>query len=434
MSPFIAELPIRGRKINTAEIITVGTELLLGQTLNTNARDLALELSELGISSFYQVVVGDNPERLEKVLRQSLDRADLVITTGGLGPTEDDITMEISAKIAGTDLVCSKQAEGWIREFFAVRGRKPSGNNWKQALLPLKSKILYNSVGTAPGALYQLDHEGTKKYLALLPGPPAEMKQMFQQELKPWLETCADERLYHVYLRTIGLGESSLTDEIADVIHAQNEISIAPYASLGEVMLRLSLMGPKEIATEELEQRFSPVIEQIKSRVGEYIYSEDNKTLPEVVLDLLAERQATVGFAESCTGGLISAELTKIPGASKVFTGGVVSYSNEIKKSLLGVSSEVLRDEGAVSEGCALAMAAGARSLLGVDYAVAITGIAGPEGGSKDKPVGTIWIGLADEEKTTAQHFLIGGDRAQIRKIATLTALDVLRKRLLRIV
>ena len=434
MKSFTAEFPIIGQKINTAEIIAVGTELLLGQTLNTNARDIALELSELGISCFYQAVVGDNPERLEEVLRQSLGRADLVITTGGLGPTEDDITMEISAKIAETELVYNKEAEGWIKDIFAVLGKEPSSNNWKQALLPVKAKILYNSAGTAPGALYQLTHEGTNKYLALLPGPPAEMNQMFQQELKPWLKTCADERLYHVYLRTTGLGESDLTERIADIIHAQNEISIAPYASIGDVTLRLSLMGSKELAPEELEQRFRPVIEQIKFRVGEYIYSEDNKTLPEVVLELLAARQATVGFAESCTGGLVSAELTKIPGASKSLAGGIVSYSNEIKESLLGVSPEIIGSEGAVSEASALAMAAGARAQLGVDYAVSITGIAGPDGGSKEKPVGTVWFGLADAEGTLAEHFHIGGDRARIRKIATLTALNLLRKRLLQII
>lgn len=434
MKEFTAELPVTGRKINSAEIISVGTELLLGQTLNTNARDLSLELSDLGISCFYQAVVGDNHERLEEVLRQSLDRADLVITTGGLGPTEDDITMEISARIAGTELTHSKEAEGWIRDFFALRGREPADNNWKQAHLPVMAKILYNSVGTAPGALYQLNQEGTKKYLAVLPGPPAEMNQMFKQQLKPWLKICTDESLYHVYLRTIGLGESGLTAKLTDIIHTQSEISIAPYASVGEVMLRLSLMAPQQLSPKEVEQRFRPVIEQIESRVGEYIYSRDNRTLSGVVLDLLVEKQATVGFAESCTAGLVSAEITKSPGASQAFAGSIVSYSNELKESLLGVSSEIIKSEGAVSEASALAMAAGARSLLGVDYAVSITGIAGPDGGSKKKPVGTVWIGLADAAGTLAEHFLIGGDRSHIRKIATLTALDFLRKRLLKII
>lgn len=418
------------RQIYSAEIISIGTELLLGQIVNTNARDLACELSELGISNYYQAVVGDNPERMEAVIRQGLERSDLVIATGGLGPTEDDITMQICAKIAGTELVFNAEAAKWIRDRITRHHYVLTSNNWKQAMLPREAKILYNAAGTAPGALFQLDYAGKRRYLAVLPGPPLEMNTMFKRELKPWLCTMTRRHLQHLYIRTIGLGESRLTSMISDIIHDQGTVTIAPYAEDGEVVLRLSVMASAEQTIEELNEIFQPVLVQIKARLGEYIYSVENKTLPQIIVEQLSAQNARVCFAESCTAGLLSAELAGISGASRVFTGSMIVYANELKQSLLGVPSEILQSDGAVSEQCAIAMAEGIRSLLQTDYAVSVTGIAGPEGGTDSKPVGTVWIGLSDHSGTFARHFILKGERNRIRRIATLNALDLLRRQI----
>lgn len=418
------------QQIYSAEIISIGTELLLGQTVNTNARDLACELSELGISNYYQAVVGDNPERMETVIKQGLERSDLVITTGGLGPTEDDITMQVCAKIAGTELVFNPKAEKWIRDRIVSHHYILTSNNWKQAMLPKAAIILFNAVGTAPGALFQFDYAGKSRFLAVLPGPPLEMNTMFERELKPWLRTKTSRRLQHIYIRTTGLGESRLTSMISDIIHEQSTVSIAPYAEDGEVILRLSVMASSDQTSEELKEIFQPVLNQIRNRLGEYIYSVENKTLPQIVVERLSAQNAKVSFAESCTAGLLSAELASTPGASNVFSGSIIVYANELKKSLLGVSAEILQSDGAVSEECAIAMAEGVRSLLQTDYAVSVTGIAGPEGGTAVKPVGTVWIGLSERSGTFARHFILRGDRNRIRRIAALNALDLLRRQI----
>jgi nicotinamide-nucleotide amidase len=418
------------QQIYSAEIISIGTELLLGQTVNTNARDLACELSELGISNYYQAVVGDNPVRMEAVIKQGLGRSDLVITTGGLGPTEDDITMEVCAKIAGTELVFNPEAEKWIRDRIVSHHYVLTSNNWKQAMLPKAAKILFNAVGTAPGALFQFDYAGKSRFLAVLPGPPLEMNTMFERELKPWLRTKTSRSLQHIYIRTTGLGESRLTSMISDIIHEQSTVSIAPYAEDGEVVLRLSVMASSDQTSEELKEIFQPVLNQIRNRLGEYIYSVENKTLPQIVVEHLSAQNAKVSFAESCTAGLLSAELASAPGASNVFSGSIIVYANELKKSLLGVSAEILQSDGAVSEECAIAMAKGIRSLLQTDYAVSVTGIAGPEGGTAVKPVGTVWIGLSECSGTFARHFILRGGRNRIRRIAALNALDLLRRQI----
>ncbi|HHV41920.1 MAG TPA: competence/damage-inducible protein A [Clostridiaceae bacterium] len=431
MDLFRVALPNPEQEITKAEIVSIGTELLLGQTLNTDARDLARELSELGINCYYQSVVGDNPERMEEVIRLSLKRSDLVITTGGLGPTEDDITMGVCAKIAGSELVYHAESERRIKEFFAIRGLVPSDKSKKQVMLPSDAYIMPNDAGTAPGAVFNFEYNGQTRYLAVLPGPPMEMNLMFQRELKPWLKRYSRHHLHHQYIRTVGIGESQLVAKITDIIHNQGLVSIAPYASAGEVMLRLSVMAPHDMPIDEVNALIQPVAEQIKERIDEYIYSEDNKPMAEVVLSLLTKEKAMVGFAESCTAGLAAAELAKIPGASRVLSGGVITYCNELKHSLLGVSREILAREGAVSESCAIAMAVGARSLLKTDYAVSITGIAGPEGGSEVKPVGTVWIGISHRNGSFARSFLFAGDRNHIRKVSVLNALDLLRRCLL---
>ncbi len=431
MSKWKAVLPEQGQSINNAEIVTIGTELLLGQTLNTNARDLALELSELGISCYHQVVVGDNFDRLKDVLLHALERSDLVLATGGLGPTEDDITMAVVADILGEELVFHAEAKEIVERYFISRGKEPNPNSWKQTMFPEKAKVLNNPVGTAPAALIALKREERTVYLAVLPGPPAELNEIFATEIKPWLRQRSKQHLYHLYIRTIGIGESLLVAKISDLIHDQGEISIAPYASTGEAMLRLSYLAARDLSQEEQREKFSPLLEEIKKRVGEYIYSLDNKNLAQVAYALLLEQKASLAVAESCTAGLLAAEITKISGASKVFKGGIVSYANEIKERMLQIPAELLQEKGAVSEEVALKMAAAARREFASDYALSITGIAGPEGGSKEKPVGTVWIGISAANGSLAQRFLFGGGREQIRKLAVLSAFDILRRRLI---
>ena len=420
------------KKINGAEIICVGTELLMGHTLNTNSGYIAKQLAELGIPSFWQTVVGDNVERLSKQIKESAARSDLVILTGGLGPTTDDLTMETAAKAAGLPMVLHEESYKSLTGFFERIGRPMTENNMKQAILPTPAVIFQNTNGTAPGAMFDCpaptasDPDHTAR-LILLPGPPSEIVPMFTLSVRPILQKLSPYTLRSVYVHLIGVGESAAETKIRDLIDAQVNPTIAPYAAEGECMFRVT----QRIDSTEDPDLLSPVIDELKTRFGESIYEIGTRSMKEVVFDLLLESGKTISFAESCTSGMVSSELGDIPGASKVFSGAVVSYSNNIKTNVLGVPQSVLDTSGAVSEECAILMAEGCRRLMNTDIAVSITGIAGPDGGTEEKPVGLVYMAVADEAGTTVLPFQFHGNRMRIRRNATLQAFNMIRARLI---
>ena len=412
----------------SAEIICVGTELLLGQIVNTNAAWLARSLSLLGLNSYYQTVVGDNPQRLASCIRQAAARADVVILTGGLGPTQDDLTMAVAAQVAGLPLRLHEESRAAIAGYFQKMGRQATDNNWKQARLPDPCVPLPNHNGTAPGAIIQYLQEGHRAHLVLLPGPPSEMQLMFNESVVPWLSRHTSARLRHVFVRLIGIGESSAETALLDLIEQQQNPTLAPYASEGEVVFRIT----QSVRSDDEADRTAELLSAVRQRIGSYIYEIGTRTMPEVLRDLLIERKQTISYAESCTGGLATAQLTDFPGSSQVLRGSIVAYDNEIKTRQLGVSPALLEQEGAVSEACARAMADGCRRLFATDWAVAITGIAGPSGGSADKPVGTVWLAVSGPQCRESQHLQLGGTRARIRKVAALNAHNLVRRQLVR--
>jgi len=423
---------ISRKKIRGAEIICVGTELLMGHTLNTNAGYLAKQLAELGIPSYLQIVVGDNVERLSRQIRESAARCDLVLFTGGLGPTKDDLTMETAAAVAGLPLVFDEPSYKAIADHFQHVGRQMTPNNMKQAMLPESAVILPNTNGTAPGAMFECpapteeepNHTAT---FILLPGPPSEVAPMFTLSVRPLLEQVAPFKLRTAYVHLIGVGESSAETRIKDLIDTQENPTIAPYASEGECMFRVT----QRMESDNDPDLLTPVIDELKARFGENIYEIGTRSMKEVAYDLLLSGGKTVSFAESCTSGMVSSEFGDIPGVSKVFSGAVVSYSDSIKTSVLGVPQETLDREGAVSESCAIAMAEGCRRLMKTDIAVSLTGLAGPDGGTEEKPVGLIYLALTDENGTEVRTLTLRGNRMRVRRVAALEAFNMIRKRLI---
>ncbi len=413
--------------VRTAETICVGTELLIGHTLNTNAYYLARQLSLMGINSYYQTVVGDNPERLLGAIRTALARADCVFLTGGLGPTADDITMAMAARVAGLELVLHEPSRTAIRAIFSRMGREMTANNLKQAMLPAGAMILPNSNGTAPGCVIEFRQDGEAKTLILLPGPPSELQPMFTEQVKPYLAGRTERSLRNVFVRMIGIGESQAETLLQDLIERQTNPTLAPYAGEGEVMFRITQLADRHDAPDIT----GPLLAEVKRRAGEYIYEIGERKMHEVVADLLTARQATVSLAESCTAGLAQARLGEIPGASRFLVGGMVAYANDVKRDHLGVPAALLEQEGAVSEACAIAMATGCRKLFATDYAVSITGIAGPDGATADKPVGLVYLAAADARGCETRMLRINGNRARVRSVAALNAFDLLRRKLL---
>ncbi len=410
-----------------AELVSVGTELLLGEITDTNAVYLSQHLAEIGVDVFFRHTVGDNLQRIVSVFELALSRSDVIIICGGLGPTQDDLTREAIAKVTGRPLNVDPAAEKHLREFFAARNRVPTPSNIKQASVPEGGQLLDNTCGTAPGVL--VEHEG--KALIAVPGPPPEMREMFQLQVLPWLlrkqggdATMLRSRM----LRLADIGESNLVDLIPDILDAQDTTTVAPYASPGEVKLRIATKAASEDeATEALDEMEA----RLRERIGPHIYGIDDEIMEVAVGRLLAERGATLATAESCTGGMIASRVTDVPGASEYFLGGIVAYSNEIKQQLLGVPEQTLIDHGAVSEECARAMAEGARAAHGADWAVATTGIAGPGGGSEDKPVGLVYIAVADAEGSVCLMGNWPGTRDQFKARVSQYALNMLRKRIL---
>ncbi|OAA29139.1 damage-inducible protein CinA [Kosmotoga arenicorallina S304] len=404
-----------------AEIISVGTELLLGNTVNTNACYLSKRLAELGYFVYRQTTVGDNARRLMEVLNESLKRSELVIVTGGLGPTQDDLTKETVAKLFGLELELDEESLERIKK--RTGEAIPSKPNEKQAYVPKGAIVLPNDLGTASGCII----EKAKKTVVLLPGPPREMKEMFEKYLEPYLKERSDEILLSKVLRIFGVRESDLASILRDFFEKYENPTVAPYALKGEVTIRITARAKNTLEAEKL---IVPVENEIRKRLGEYIYAEGDTTMEEVVVELLKEAGLSIATAESCTGGLVAAKIINVPGASKVFKEGVIAYSNEAKERLLGVSHETLKTSGAVSSESVIEMAKGVAVNSQSDIGLSISGIAGPEGGTEEKPVGLVYIGLWFKGIAKAEKLLLHGDRNWIRLKATLHALNILRKAL----
>ena len=413
----------------TAEIICVGTEMLLGDILNSNAQYLAQQLAQLGIPHYYQTVVGDNPERLKEVIEIAASRVQILIFTGGLGPTPDDLTCETIADFFGVPLKERADIIEDIAEKFAQRGRVMSANNRKQALIPQGAEILPNPTGTAPCIIWQPRPGLT---IFTFPGVPSEMYQMWTQTAVPFLKSqgWGKEIIYSRSLRFWGIGESALAEKVAPYFNLTNP-TVAPYAGKGEVRLRISAKATDSTTAEAL---ITPIEKQLIEIAGLDYYGANDDTLASVVGNLLRSSGETLSIAESCTGGGLGQMLTEIPGSSDYFWGGVIAYDNSVKIGLLGVNPEDLEKFGAVSATVAEQMAAGVKNRLSTTWGLSITGIAGPTGGTETKPVGLVYIGLAGpgDEVTSFEHHLgtIRG-RSLIRYVGGNSALDNLRRRLL---
>jgi len=358
-----------------AEIISVGTELLLGDIVNTNAQYLSKRLAEMGIFVYHQTVVGDNPQRIKDAFASAFARCDMVITTGGLGPTKDDLTKEMAAEYFNQSLVLHEESLKHIKEYFAKINKEMSESNKKQAFFPVGAVVFKNDMGTAPGCA--LEHDN--KIIILLPGPPREMKPMFENEVVPYLCRFREGVLVSKVLRMTGIGESTMAEQLDDIIKSQTNPTVAPYAKENDVTVRITARAND---TSEAEKLILPVEKAIKERLGEHIYGEGDTSLEEVVVKLLKARNLTVALAESCTGGLISAKLVNCPGVSGVFKEGAVTYSNESKIKRLYIQEESLKEFGAVSEKVAAEMARGIAVSAGTDIGLSTTGVAGPAGGT----------------------------------------------------
>lgn len=415
-------------KQRSAEILCIGTELLMGDIINTNAAYLAKELAGLGINLYHQSVVGDNPERLRQSLQLALKRADIVITTGGLGPTYDDLSKETIAACFGRTLVMDEDSLTRIQAHFLRLGREMTDNNKKQAMMPQGCVIFQNENGTAPGCAIEGSGELEGKTAIMLPGPPREMKPMFEQQVKPYLLKDSDTRLVSHTMHFFGIGESMLEDRLRSLMEKSLNPTVAPYAKTGEVQLRVTARVKDG---EDPNALLEPVMEQIRQMVGEFLYGVDVGDLQTAVVRLLTEKERKVAVAESCTGGYLAKRITDVSGSSKVFECGICSYSNRIKHQLLGVSERTLEEYGAISEQTATEMASGVRKLSEADIGISVTGNAGPTA-DEGKEVGLVYIGV-DSPKLTQVFTLHVNRRDQdaretIRYLASSHALSLILK------
>lgn len=405
-----------------AEIISVGTELLMGQISNTNAQYISQKLAESGINVYFHSVVGDNRVRMLETLRLAVKRSDILILTGGLGPTEDDITKEVISELTGVPLEVDYESQLKIEEFFNKLNRPMAENNIRQALIPQGAVIIPNDKGLAPGCVVNYNSID----IVLLPGPPSEMKPMFDYFLDKHIVE-SGMVIESKYIRIFGLGESTVEEKISALVKKQTNPTLATYCNEGEVVLRITASSMDKNGAELL---IKPVLEEIEGRLGKYIVSTDGRSMEEVVVSMLREKGKTISTAESCTGGMIGSRLTSVPGASEVYERGVVTYSNNSKVDMLGVSSNTLSKKGAVSPETAEQMARGIREISGTSIGISITGIAGPGGGSEEKPVGLVYIGFSDESGTESRRLNLFGSRDRVRHYAALTALDIVRRKL----
>lgn len=409
---------------HTAELIAVGTELLLGNIANTDAQMISQGLSQLGINVYYHTVVGDNPQRVRQAVDIARGRADILITTGGLGPTCDDLTKVAVAQAFGKELVYHEPSAQRIRERFAQRGTPVTENNFQQAMVPEGCTVLDNDWGTAPGVAFQAD--GT--HVLMLPGPPRECAMMFRHRALPYLQKLSDGVIASRTVKTFGIGESAAEALLRDLMNALHNPTLAPYAKPTGTELRITAHAPTR---EEALRLIAPVEEQVKAILGDKVIGVDVDSLEELCFALLKDRGLTVGTAESCTGGLLAKLLTDLPGSSSVFRGGVVSYTNGVKAGLLGVPQDLLDRYGAVSPQVAEAMARGAKAALGCDIALSTTGVAGPDADDRGNPIGLVYLGLAWGDQCQVTEFRAGPvERERVRRQAAQTALDLLRRHL----
>lgn len=405
-----------------AEIIAIGTEILLGDIVNTNAQYLSKQLADNGIDVYHQSVIGDNEERVLEAFKEGFKRADIIITTGGLGPTKDDLTKEMASKYFNRELILDEESLKYIESYFKKNGRELKGGNKKQAYFPKGSIVLPNPNGTAPGAIIEEEN----KIMIILPGPPREMKPMFKNYVMPYLNKFTNEVLVSKVLRIFGIGEGYMAEKIEDLIDNQSNPTIAPYAKDKDVTLRITAKAKdKNTALKIIE----PVEKEIRERLGDNIYGEgEDTTLEEVVAKKLISKNLTISTAESCTGGMLASTLINYPGISKVFLEGAVTYSNEAKIKRLGVKKETLDKYGAVSEETAREMALGIAKTSETNIGLSTTGLAGPDGGTKEKPVGLVYIGLSINGEVRVKKLNLQGDRQKIRIRTVMNILDWLRR------
>lgn len=408
------------------EVISVGTELLLGNIVNTNARYLAEECALLGLTMYNQTVVGDNAGRLSDAVRTALDRSDIVILTGGLGPTEDDLTKETCAEVMGCPLVEDAHTRDRIKAYFENSGyREIPDNNWKQAMVPEGAMVLDNDNGTAPGLILEKD----KKRAILLPGPPDELIPLFAGQVKPYLQKLRPEVIVSQMVKICGVGESKVEEDLLDIIDRQTNPTIATYAKTGEVHVRITASASTKETAEKL---LKPVVKEIKKRMGMAVYTtRAEETLEMAVVRLLKKYELTLATAESCTGGLVAGRVVNVAGASDVFHEGFVTYSNKAKRKHLDVSKSTLKKYGAVSKETAREMAVGGAFATDSDLCVAVTGIAGPDGGTEEKPVGLVYIACCLDDKVTVERYQFKGNRDKVREQSVVRALDLVRRTIL---
>ncbi len=405
-------------------ILSVGTEILMGQILNTNTKYLSERLNEYGISVLHHVSVGDNPNRLKDILELYLDKVDMIVTTGGLGPTQDDITKEIVAEVMQTELKLDEQIYSEIKSYFEKSGREMTPNNKKQAFIPENSIALKNDYGTAPGIYINKN----SKHVFLLPGPPREMKPMFENQMVTILKTFNEKFIVSKHLRVFGIGESAVEDKLIPLIDKQSNPTIATYAKTGNVEIRVTATGESKNQADDI---LKPTVKQIQNILGDKIYSLDGEDLHSVVAKELIDRDITLSIAESCTGGLLSTRLTEVSGVSSVFKFGVVTYSNESKVNVLGVSEQTLNEYGAVSEQVATQMLEGLQNIVNTDIYLSITGIAGPSGFTDKKPVGLVYIAIKYKGDVDIYKFNFNGDREKIREYSVLNSLNIIRQKII---
>ena len=408
-------------KTYNTEILSVGTELLLGHVTNTDARDISEMLSQIGINVRYHTVVGDNPQRLEECVKVAKERADIIITTGGLGPTCDDLTKQILAKAFGLSLVRDENEYEGLYEYIHP-GRKFTPNNFQQAMLPEGCTVFHNDWGTAPGCAFEKDG----KIVIMIPGPPKECNAMFRTCAIPYLKKLSDEQIVSHSLRIFGMGESAVDQLFRDEMNAMTNPSMAPYAKECDCLLQVTAKAHSEAEAEEM---LKPIIAHVKEKLGDVVYGMDVECIEEAVIQLLREKRLRFSAAESCTGGDIARRITDIPGASECFLGGVVTYTNEAKAKLLGIDPALIEEKGAVSFEVAKEMAERVRTLLGSDIGVGVTGLAGPDGDGVHE-VGTVFVSMAAPEQTWVKELHLGTFRTRsfIRRMAGNHVYDMMRR------
>ena len=403
------------------EILCVGTELLLGNTVNTNAADLGDMLAGLGVNVFWHTAVGDNPARLAEAVAIAKKRADLIITTGGLGPTYDDLTKNVLAECFGRKMEYHPEEGEFLRAWFARNTSiQFTQNNLQQAYLPERCTVFHNDWGTAPGCAFEEDGV----HVIMLPGPPNECVPMFRHCAVPYLKSLSHETIFSHQIRVFGMGESAVEDRLRARMEQMTNPTLATYAKVGEVMLRVTAKAHDEAAAEAM---CAPVVDMVKAELGHVVYGVDVDSLEALCLGLLKEKGLTFATAESLTGGLIGARFTALPGASAVYKGGAVTYCNEVKAAMLAIDRDMIEEKGAVSYETAAAMAKGARLAVGADLAVSATGLAGPDGDGVH-PVGTVFVGLADRDSVWVRQLRLGTRRERVRALAANHAFDMLRR------